>query len=93
MKKKLGVFSLAMINVAAVLPLRNFPALAEYGYSVIFYLTLASLFVICFGFIPAQAVREKGPLAMDAYVDFLFVGMMIFILIPVLLHSRGEKKR
>jgi len=40
MKKKLGVFSLAMINVAAVLPLRNFPALAEYGYSVIFYLSL-----------------------------------------------------
>jgi len=28
---KLGVFTLAMINVAAVLSLRNLPPLAEYG--------------------------------------------------------------
>jgi amino acid transporter len=33
--KSLGVFSLAMINVAAVLTLRNFPSMAEYGWSSI----------------------------------------------------------
>jgi glutamate:GABA antiporter len=32
-KKVLGVFALAMINVAAVLTLRNFPAMAEYGWA------------------------------------------------------------
>ncbi len=33
--KTLGVFALAMINVAAVLSLRNFPSMAEYGWSSI----------------------------------------------------------
>ena len=33
--KALGVFVLAMINVAAVLSLRNFPPMAEYGWSSI----------------------------------------------------------
>ena len=34
--KTIGVFVLAMINVAAVLSLRNLPAMAEYGWSSIF---------------------------------------------------------
>ena len=34
-KKILGVFALAMINVAAVLSIRNFPSMAEYGWSSI----------------------------------------------------------
>ena len=33
--KSLGIFALAMINVAAVLSLRNYPAMAEYGWSAI----------------------------------------------------------
>jgi hypothetical protein len=30
-KKVLGLFALAMINVAAVLSIRNFPSMAVYG--------------------------------------------------------------
>ena len=52
---KLGIFALAMINVAAVLSLRNLPAMAEYGYALIFYLALASL---CF-FIPSALVSAE----------------------------------
>ncbi|MDR3576013.1 MAG: APC family permease [Anaerolineaceae bacterium] len=33
--KSLGIFALAMINVAAVLSLRNYPSMAEYGWSSI----------------------------------------------------------
>lgn len=54
-RHKLSVFTLAMINVAAVLSLRNLPAMAEYGYSLIFYLTLSSL---CF-FIPSSLVSAE----------------------------------
>jgi len=52
---KLGIFTLAMINVAAVLSLRNLPSMADYGYALIFYLTLASL---CF-FIPSALVSAE----------------------------------
>jgi len=57
MKKsnKLGIFALAMINVAAVMSLRNLPAMAEYGYSLIFYIALGSL---CF-FIPSALVSAE----------------------------------
>ncbi len=34
-KKSLGIFALAMINVAAVLSLRNYPAMSVYGWSSI----------------------------------------------------------
>jgi putative glutamate/gamma-aminobutyrate antiporter len=54
-KVQLGIFTLAMINVAAVLSLRNFPSMADYGYAVVFYLTLAS---ICF-FIPSALVSAE----------------------------------
>lgn len=52
---KLGIFALAMINVAAVLSLRNLPSMAEYGYALIFYLALSSL---CF-FIPSALVSAE----------------------------------
>lgn len=41
--KTLGVFALAMINVAAVLSLRNFPAMAEYGWSSIGWYVIGTL--------------------------------------------------
>jgi hypothetical protein len=37
--KVLGVFALAMINVAAVLSLRNYPSMAVYGWSCIGWLS------------------------------------------------------
>jgi len=46
-KKILGVFALAMINVAAVLSIRNFPSMAEYGWSSIgWYIIGTILFLI-----------------------------------------------
>jgi amino acid transporter len=45
--KILGVFTLAMINVAAVLSIRNFPSMAEFGWSSIgWYLIGTILFLI-----------------------------------------------
>ena len=41
--KTLGVFALAMINVAAVLSLRNFPAMAEYGWSSIGWYVIGTI--------------------------------------------------
>ncbi len=54
-RTKISVFTLAMINVAAVLSLRNFPPLAEYGYTLIFYLTLSSVLF----FIPSALVSAE----------------------------------
>jgi amino acid transporter len=46
-KKILGVFALAMINVAAVLSIRNFPSMAEYGWASIgWYVIGTILFLI-----------------------------------------------
>ncbi|MDE6576257.1 MAG: APC family permease [Opitutales bacterium] len=46
-KKFLGVFALAMINCAAIVSLRNLPAMAEYGFSMVFfYLAAVFLFLI-----------------------------------------------
>jgi len=46
-KKILGVFTLAMINVAAVLSIRNFPSMAIYGWSCIgWYIIGTILFLI-----------------------------------------------
>jgi amino acid transporter len=45
--KILGVFALVMINVAAVLSIRNFPSMAEYGWSSIgWYILGTILFLI-----------------------------------------------
>ncbi len=53
----------------------------------------SSLFVIFFGFIPTEQVREDGLYAMIAYVAFLLIGVIVFVTIPIFLHHRGEKKR
>ncbi len=46
-KKVLGIFALAMINVAAVLSIRNFPSMAEFGWSSIgWYIIGTILFLI-----------------------------------------------
>ena len=46
-KKILGIFTLAMINVAAVLSIRNFPTMAEYGWgSIGWYFIGTILFLI-----------------------------------------------
>jgi amino acid transporter len=45
--KVLGVFALAMINVAAVLSIRNFPSMAVYGWSSIgWYIIGTVMFLI-----------------------------------------------
>jgi len=48
--KILGIFSLAMINVAAICGIRNLPVMAEYGFSSLFLILLASVIF----FIPAS---------------------------------------
>ena len=55
MSKRLTVFTLAMINVAAVSSVRNWPTIAEYGFaSLFFFLTAALLF-----FIPVSMVSAE----------------------------------
>jgi len=44
--KSLGVFALAMINIAAVLTLRKFPPMAEYGWSSIGWCMLGAVFFL-----------------------------------------------
>lgn len=51
----MGVFAMAMLTVAAVLSLRNLPNMADYGWTIIFYLTMAC---ICF-FIPSALVSAE----------------------------------
>ena len=56
MKKSfLSVTTMSLLTVAAVLSLRNLPSEAEYGYSVIFYLVMAS---VCF-FVPSALVSAE----------------------------------
>jgi amino acid transporter len=46
-KKVLGIFALAMINVSAVLSIRNFPSMAEFGWSCIgWYIIGTIIFLI-----------------------------------------------
>jgi len=44
-KKVLGLFALAMINVAAVLSIRNFPSMAVYGWSCIGWYIIGAVIV------------------------------------------------
>ena len=55
MSKTLSVFTLAMINVAAVSSVRNWPVIAEYGFASIFFFALSAL---CF-FIPVSMVSAE----------------------------------
>ncbi len=54
-KSYMGVFTMSMVTVAAVLSLRNLPSMADYGWSIIFYLVMACL---CF-FIPSALVSAE----------------------------------
>ena len=45
-RRVLGVFTLSMINVAAILSLRNFPVMSEYGLGMIFYYSVSALFFL-----------------------------------------------
>ncbi len=53
--KVLGVFALSMINVAAVLSLRNVSSMAEYGWGSIFWILLGTLlFLLPLAFVGAE---------------------------------------
>ncbi|NCD34985.1 MAG: amino acid permease [Spartobacteria bacterium] len=52
---RLGVFALAMINVSAILSLRNMPMMAEYGLALICYLIFAGALF----FIPSALVSAE----------------------------------
>lgn len=53
--KVLGVFSLAMINVALICSLRGLPMMAEYGLSIVFFLLVAVVvFLIPVSFVSAE---------------------------------------
>jgi len=54
-RRVLGVFTLAMINVAAIATLKNFPTMAEYGLSLIFYFVVASIIF----FIPTSLISAE----------------------------------
>jgi glutamate:GABA antiporter len=45
-KKVLGLFALAMINVAAVLSIRNFPSMAVYGWSCVGWYVIGAIFFL-----------------------------------------------
>ena len=53
--KPLTAWIVAMINVAAILSVKNFPMLAEYGLSIIFFMIAAALFF----FIPVSLVSAE----------------------------------
>ena len=55
MAKALSVFTLAMINVAAVSSVRNWPTIAEYGFSSVFFFGLAAILF----FIPVSMVSAE----------------------------------
>lgn len=52
---KIGIIPLAMINVAAIISLKNFPMTAEYGSSLIFYFVLVSIIF----FIPTSLISAE----------------------------------
>ena len=52
---------------------------------------LTSLFAIITGFIPTPEVRAKGALHVTAYIAFLLIGTVIFILIPLWFYKRSQK--
>ena len=54
-KRELTIFTLSMINVAAICNLKNFPITAEYGLSAVFFYILASLFF----FIPVSLISAE----------------------------------
>ena len=55
MSRKLSVFTLAMINMAAVMSVRNWPTIAEYGFSSLFFFAFAAILF----FIPVSMVSAE----------------------------------
>lgn len=55
MSKKITIFTLAMINVAAVSSIRNWPTIAEYGFSSLFFFAVAA----CIFLIPVCMVSAE----------------------------------
>lgn len=53
--RTLSVFTLAMINVAAVSSVRNWPTIAEYGFASLFFFALSAIFF----FIPVSMVSAE----------------------------------
>jgi glutamate:GABA antiporter len=53
--RSITVFTLAMINVAAVISVRNLPSIAEYGFSSLFFFILAAILF----FIPVSMVAAE----------------------------------
>jgi putative glutamate/gamma-aminobutyrate antiporter len=54
-KKALTIWMIGLINVAAITNIKNFPLLAEYGLSIIFFLLLSAIFF----FIPVSLVSAE----------------------------------
>ena len=54
-QKKLGAFTLGSISVAAVLSVRNFPSMAPFGWSLIFWYLLGTIAFL----IPAALVGAE----------------------------------
>lgn len=54
-RRTIGVFTLAMINVAAIMSLKNLPMVAEYGVALIFFVTLSAIVF----FIPTALVSAE----------------------------------
>ena len=67
-KRVLGMFSLAMINVAAVISLRNLPTIAEYGWGSIFIFALALLGFMIPVSLAAAELGSAWPRAGGVYV-------------------------
>ena len=63
-KRSLNIFVLAMINVAAICSIKNWPITAEYGFSSLFYFVLAALlFFLPVSFVSAELATgwpERG---------------------------------
>lgn len=51
---------------------------------------LTSLFVLVFGFIPPQSVRDEGVGSMVTYVAFLVIGIVVFVAIPLVFYHLSK---
>ncbi|MCB1108626.1 MAG: amino acid permease, partial [Chlamydiia bacterium] len=54
-KRTINIFTLSMINVAAICSIKNWPLTAEYGFSSLFFFTIAALLF----FIPVSLVSAE----------------------------------
>lgn len=69
-KRVLGTFALAMINVAAIVSLRNLPLTAEFGFSAILFLLIAAVVF----FIPiALSIAELAAAWPEAGGNYIWV--------------------